>query len=112
MLPKCLNIGCDNDVAISYGTKEKPITLRSVCRKCHIAGYTGKILPNITPVKKSYCENGDGRLGFPCTYNILFPGQLEMDHIDGNHRNNIPSNIQTLCKNCHAYKSKINGDHK
>jgi len=35
---------------------------------------------------------------------------LTVDHIDGNHSNNNPENLQTLCPNCHAVKTVINGD--
>jgi len=31
--------------------------------------------------------------------------QLDVDHIDGDHRNNDPANLQTLCKNCHVLKT-------
>jgi len=34
--------------------------------------------------------------------------QLDVDHIDGNHDNNDPSNLQTLCANCHRLKTKLN----
>ena len=37
---------------------------------------------------------------------------LEMDHIDSDKWNNVPDNVQTLCRNCHAYKTKYNGDSK
>lgn len=37
--------------------------------------------------------------------------QLDVDHIDGNHNNNDPANLQTLCANCHRLKTKRNGDH-
>ncbi|OYW72998.1 MAG: hypothetical protein B7Z37_23290, partial [Verrucomicrobia bacterium 12-59-8] len=30
---------------------------------------------------------------------------LEVDHIDGNHKNNDPSNLWTLCANCHREKT-------
>ena len=32
--------------------------------------------------------------------------QLDVDHIDGNHTNNNPDNLQTLCANCHRLKTK------
>ena len=58
----------------------------------------------------NYCENIDGRLGFVCNTNVvkipkIWNGMLDVDHIDGNHKNNKRENLQTLCKCCHAYKS-------
>lgn len=37
--------------------------------------------------------------------------QLQVDHIDGNHSNNERTNLQVLCANCHALKTKLSGDH-
>ena len=34
-------------------------------------------------------------------------GQLDVDHIDGDKSNNDPSNLQTLCANCHRLKTHI-----
>jgi 5-methylcytosine-specific restriction endonuclease McrA len=31
--------------------------------------------------------------------------QLDVDHIDGNHKNNALENLQTLCANCHRLKT-------
>lgn len=62
--------------------------------------------------KKNYCENKDGRLEFKCTAKIIHMTMLQVDHIDGNPSNNDPSNKQTLCANCHRYKTFIEGDHK
>ena len=55
--------------------------------------------------KKSYCENVDGRLGKFCTTTITHPKELTVDHIDGNHKNDDPSNLQTLCACCHNLKT-------
>lgn len=60
--------------------------------------------------RKDYCENVDGRLNFFCTSTIMMAGQLDVDHIDGNPKNNDPSNYQTLCKCCHTYKTIVNKD--
>ena len=60
--------------------------------------------------RKDYCENIDGRLGFKCSTTIVWDGQLDCDHINGNPSDNREENIQTLCKCCHAYKGWINGD--
>ena len=52
--------------------------------------------------KKDKCEN--------CGFIPLHPCQLDVDHIDGNHDNNDPSNYRTLCANCHRLKTYINKD--
>lgn len=62
--------------------------------------------------RKTFCENSDGRLGFICTCEIRLNAQLQVDHIDGNPENNDPANLQTLCANCHIFKTIINEDHK
>lgn len=59
--------------------------------------------------RKTYCENEDGRLGYICTAKIVEPKwQLDVDHIDGDNKNNAPENLQTLCACCHRYKTKMN----
>jgi len=60
--------------------------------------------------RKDFCENTDGRLGYVCDATIHWEGQLEVDHIDGNHNNNDPNNLQTFCSNCHKYKTNRNKD--
>ena len=47
--------------------------------------------------KKSECE----KCGFVPIHSV----QLDVDHIDNNHNNNDLKNLQTLCANCHRYKS-------
>ena len=65
--------------------------------------------------KKNYCENKDNILGFKCPMDETrygeFPSDIyDMDHLDGDHHNNIPSNLITICKICHARKGKEKGD--
>jgi len=38
--------------------------------------------------------------------------QLDVDHIDGNKKNNSLDNLQTLCANCHRLKTYLNGDNR
>lgn len=52
--------------------------------------------------KKGHCE----RCGF-IPEDLC---QLDVDHIDGHKENSDPSNLQTLCANCHRLKTKQNKD--
>jgi 5-methylcytosine-specific restriction endonuclease McrA len=66
-----------------------------------------------TKYKKDYCENIDGRIGerygieggFKCINKIIIPGQLEVDHMDGDRSNEHPVNFETLCVSCHRVKT-------
>ena len=61
--------------------------------------------------RKNYCENIDGRLGFKCTSKIIDPKwQCTVDHKNGIHNDNRDENLQTLCHNCHAIKTRDNED--
>jgi hypothetical protein len=77
-----------------------------VCQKHHsihygIGGWDYKIH------RKDYCENIDGRIGFKCTTTIVDPEwQLDADHISGDPSDCSAENIQTLCKCCHAIKTR------
>jgi len=52
--------------------------------------------------KKEHCEK--------CAFIAIHPCQLDVDHVDGNHENNDPNNLQTLCANCHRLKTQLNKD--
>ena len=111
--PECININCKRKVCYSHTHKSGTKRWRPICSRCHQASY-GKIKldEGIIAVKKTYCENRDGRFGYECTAYIPYPGVLELDHIDGNREHNVASNIQTLCKNCHSYKGHLSNDFK
>jgi len=56
--------------------------------------------PRILPYRRhkgAFCEW--------CKFIPRVAYQLDVDHIDGNHKNNQPSNLQTLCANCHRLKT-------
>lgn len=55
--------------------------------------------PHYRDFKLDYCEM--------CGFSAKHPCQLDVDHIDGNHFNDDPSNLQTLCANCHRYKTGV-----
>ena len=109
--PGCANYGCVKPVARIATSTTGIHKYRPVCGHCHKASYGGgKWAVGVTPVKKDFCENIDGRLGFTCTTTVINGCQLDNDHINGDHANNDSSNFQTLCKCCHAMKSKMEKD--
>src|SRR5574337_711196 len=91
--PKCINDGCFNPVGYSNTTTTGLKILRTVCSTCHKD--KDNVRDGVTLFKKDYCENRDGRLGFACSSIIHYSGVLELDHIDGDHSNNIHDNVQT-----------------
>lgn len=56
-------------------------------------------------VKRPYCESGECYWLGPYE-----PGTLEVDHRDGDRRNNALDNLWTLCRNCHGRKTKRAGE--
>jgi len=109
--PTCINRGCNNLCHVVKKDKKGVPRYRLVCSRCHKAGRgIGTYAKGVKPYKKDYCENKDGRLGFKCKAVIKDSCQLEMDHIDGNRNNNKQKNVQTLCANCHSWKTKHHED--
>lgn len=84
---------CGN-MTSSMGINPKGIKVyRNVCNTCHRKGRREK---------GSQCQS--------CGFVAVDKIQLDIDHIDGNRSNNDPSNLQTLCANCHRLKTKKNKD--
>ena len=114
-LALCVNDGCNRCVEVrSWSIGGKP-SIKSECRSCSYARKSNKALEGITFHKKNYCENVDGFLGFKCrwTTDINDPDPaccFELDHLDGNHWNNTPENVKTLCCMCHRKKTALNKD--
>ena len=133
---KCINENCNELVhLIEYRDYKYPI-YRSVCENCHRANIeykNYKYKQGVIPIKKDYCENyvdevikgipKDKWKPCPTEHNkkkinsaqetgVLPSRDLHLDHIDGDHYNNVTENAQTLCSACHTYKTQIAGDHK
>lgn len=66
------------------------------CSKGHYKKYTER---KYHKHKKGKCDE--------CGFVPVTISQLDVDHIDGNHKNNNLSNLQTLCANCHRLKTAI-----
>jgi 5-methylcytosine-specific restriction endonuclease McrA len=74
------------------------------CNTCR-RGYSKAKFRHYTQYKKDFCENPK------CIAIITHSCQLDVDHIDGNKANNDPSNLMTLCANCHRLKTLLNKDY-
>jgi predicted RNA-binding Zn-ribbon protein involved in translation (DUF1610 family) len=86
---------------IKLRDKNRPINSRYRCK----AVYKRNIINSQYPYavhKKNTC----GKCGFIPVH----ISQLDVDHIDGDRWNNDPSNLQTLCANCHRLKTHLSGD--
>ena len=53
--------------------------------------------------KKQHCEM--------CGFVAKHQCQLDVDHKDGNRKNNAEDNLQTLCANCHRLKTHLHNDY-
>jgi len=114
-IPTCINTGCENSITIRHWTAEGDPSPKTECSRCSTARKKGKTIDGILIHKKNYCENKDSILGFKCPLDPEryheFPSDIyDMDHKDGNHHNNTPVNVITICKVCHARKGKECGD--
>jgi hypothetical protein len=115
IIPNCINGGCTKSVAIRHWSAQGDPSLKSECSRCSTARITNKKLDGITFHKKNYCENKDSILGFKCPMDPAryseFPTDIyHMDHVDGNHNNNVATNVKTFCAICHTRKGHESGD--
>lgn len=125
--PKCLFPGCVNSKHLMHtNPRTGTTTWRKYCDKHR--HYETAIKRGITVAalrrslhrykkyRKNYCENIDGKWtgGNPCPMNNRkindiedSAGILDVDHINGDKTNHKESNLQTLCKCCHAIKTHL-----
>jgi len=119
--PRCRIAGCKNVCGTSMKHPDGKYSFRSVCMYHKLlseairAGFRTvaeyrKTHHRYLKYRKNYCENIDGRLGYVCENKVTAVYQLDVDHINANHADNRPENLQTLCKMCHAYKTINNRD--
>jgi hypothetical protein len=114
--PTCINYGCNEPVTFQRTNADGSKRWRVHCGHCQKASY-GKVehREGVTPYKTGKCANQNGHLGFKCPTSYkrgsVAIGVTEVDHIDGDHCNNVPSNLDELCPICHKIKGKREGDH-
>ena len=115
-LPQCINPGCSRNVQVRAWSNWSFKTECGTCYKARATGISGKAMEGITIHKKTYCENADGHLGWICPVDasafvaLDMLNALDLEHTDGDHNNNDPENVKTICKLCHGKKSMKYGD--
>ncbi len=88
MIEKCPICKVNNRASNGHGAR------KALCNSCTRKPYTRH--------KKEYCEE--------CSFVAKHRVQLDVDHVDGNKKNNDLSNLKTLCANCHRLKTLESGD--
>jgi hypothetical protein len=125
-IPPCVNAGCKSTVTVR---EWKNWSFKTECGHCSIARKNERYIfedgvrwivnkkgqnEGIIIHKEMFCENHDGHLGFVCPVPkdqwIYFQSGLDLDHINSNHYDNSPENVETICKLCHNRKSIESGD--
>lgn len=92
-------ITCNKNPQKSKGKKNNKTIYASICSTCHQKKY--RRLRGYRRFKKDVCSF--------CGFVPVHACQLDVDHIDGNHKNNKIENLQTLCANCHRLKTFASG---
>lgn len=105
-------------MAVSINRKAEPQTVRGLCVICkekpQKSNGVGIFKPMCTIChKRAYDRSHRQKLDDCCETCGFVPAhacQLDIDHRDGDHTNNSPENLATLCANCHRLKTYINKD--
>lgn len=101
---------CGNRPCQSKGRKPNNDTIWSnLCWKCRQPTLTASHEHRKNAIAKSKLAQKDWKC-IMCGFVPEHPGQMDLDHIDGNRYNNESSNHQLLCANCHRLKTIRNGD--
>ena len=113
--PTCTVPHCTNRVGYHKKYTKENGTLGFKWKSaCEFHRKIGKMEKNDWKVAEG-CENADGHCGFACSCRPdakLSACQIDVNHIDGNRLNNDPSNLERLCRNCHAQVTIINEHYK
>ncbi len=85
----------------SFSKKDGRQLFNTYCRSCAKTKHGARERINKI-VKGCSCDH--------CGFIAVNSCQLDIDHIDGNSKNNRKENLQTLCANCHRLKTFNNKD--
>lgn len=95
---------CNNNPAAKCSTIKSGY--RKLCTPCHRKKY--KMRPN-GGNKWHRSEAYKNKINLIpcclCNFQAIHTIQLDVDHIDENHKNNNESNLRVICGNCHILKS-------
>lgn len=69
----------------------------ALCSPCDKARYGDKSVRKYRASVSCVCAR--------CGFSSEFPVQFDIDHVDGDHGNDSPENLETLCANCHRLKT-------
>lgn len=84
----CIKCGVNQQKKHSSGRYQ------ALCSPCDKRRFNGKNYNNLyEKYKLKECNR--------CNFEAKHKCQLDVHHIDGNHHNNDPNNLETLCANCH-----------
>jgi hypothetical protein len=109
--PKCALPGCNEPVG--YHAKYERIGQAPGYKwKMFCTAHRGRKKHEVDAWKMSIgCANVDAHHGFKCTSTITKPGQLDINHMDGDRHNNDPKNLEPLCRVCHSRVTHEEGHH-
>lgn len=116
-LPLCVEPSCVNSV-LGRGRKFCTRACYDKYREDSIISpwLAGKEVKALTELMKKHVRIWDHNRCVLCGQGATWNGSpitLQVDHIDGNWKNNRPDNLRTLCPNCHTqtdnYGSKNSG---
>ena len=122
MRPLCEREGCDKPCKYNGYRKDGSRKFYRWCSSCCKVRYNDTHSTESKPRNFNYWDDKDWVTPYGdyvkrkkcecCGFKAVHRIQLDVDHIDGNHSNNHPDNLQTLCANCHRLKTLLNKDHK